>query len=366
MKIFEIIPQLEQGGAERFVVDLCNELVKRHDVTLVVLHNLGKYGLFARDVDKRVRIICLDKRLGFDWRLMFKLRKLIKKEEPDIVHTHLRSIVYASLSALTLPKVKFFHTIHSDAQKEAAEFISRWCRKIAFGLKKVVPITISEESKRSFTEFYKLESELIVNGRPDYKIPRGENLSKVRTELQIKNGKTVIVNIARLHLAKNQPTLVRAIDNLNNKGYDLKLFIIGDTHEKTIREEIMSIGSRNMHLLGTKMNPRDYMAEADAFCLSSIYEGMPITLIECFSVGAIPICTPVGGIVNLIQDGKNGILASGTSQKDIEDAIIRFLQMSETEKQEMKKRSRESFKDYDMQTCGERYERLFYKSIERK
>ena len=96
MKIFEIIPQLEQGGAERFVVDLCNELVKRHDVTLVVLHNLGKYGLFARDVDKRVRIICLDKRLGFDWRLMFKLRKLIKKEEPDIVHTHLRSIVNAS------------------------------------------------------------------------------------------------------------------------------------------------------------------------------------------------------------------------------------------------------------------------------
>lgn len=37
-----------------------------------------------------------------------------------------------------------------------------------------------------------------------------------------------------------------------------------------------------MHLLGTKMNPRDYMAAADAFCLSSIYEGMPITLIECF------------------------------------------------------------------------------------
>ena len=50
MKILEIIPQLSQGGAERFVVDLCNELSMRHNVTLVVLHNIDKTGFFLKEM----------------------------------------------------------------------------------------------------------------------------------------------------------------------------------------------------------------------------------------------------------------------------------------------------------------------------
>ena len=85
---------------------------------------------------------------------------------------------------------------------------------------------------------------------------------------------------------------------------------------------------------------------------------MPITLIECFSVGAIPICTPVGGVVDMIQDGKNGILAKGTSQIDMEEALTRFLKMTDAEIAEMKRHSQESYKYYDMKTCADKYENL--------
>lgn len=53
MKILEIIPQLSSGGGERFVVDLCNELSKEHDVTLMVLHSLDKVDFYL----KRYRIM---------------------------------------------------------------------------------------------------------------------------------------------------------------------------------------------------------------------------------------------------------------------------------------------------------------------
>ena len=86
MKILEYIPQLGSGGGERFTVDLCNELSKRHEVILCLSYSLEKYGFYKNDISPRVRVINFNKREGFDWRLPFRVYKLIKKEQPDVVH----------------------------------------------------------------------------------------------------------------------------------------------------------------------------------------------------------------------------------------------------------------------------------------
>lgn len=66
MKILEIIPQLSSGGGERFVVDLCNELSKEHDVTLMVLHSLDKVDFYLKEVSNNVRVVSMNKRMGLD------------------------------------------------------------------------------------------------------------------------------------------------------------------------------------------------------------------------------------------------------------------------------------------------------------
>lgn len=363
MKIVEIIPFLSQGGAQRFVVDLSNKLVDDgHDVTIVSLMSLEKYGLFLGELKPQIKVVSTEKKIGFDFRQFFKLFLLIHRMKPDVVHSHLRALNYLILSIIIFRQIKFIHTVHNDASKEAVDKFSVWVRKLCFGFLRVKPVTISEESKRSFTDFYHVDSTLIYNGRPKFESPSSDTIDMVCKELgrlKEKPENLVIVNVARLGVQKNQPMLVRAIDNINKREYvNIDLIIIGATDEAHIKNEIEAIGSVNVHLLGTKMNPRDYMAAADAFCLSSIYEGMPITLIECFSVGAIPICTPVGGVVDMIQDGKNGILAKGTSQIDMEEALTRFLKMTDAEIAEMKRHSQESYKYYDMKTCADKYENL--------
>lgn len=363
MKILEIIPQLSQGGAERFVVDLCNELSMSDDVTLVVLHNIDRTGFFAKEIRPEVKVISMNKRPGFDFRLFFRLRKLIRKERPDVVHTHLRAIVYCLLAYLTKPKIKFIHTVHNDAEKEAGSGISKWCRRFAFRTKRVTPVTISEESQRSFIDFYGITPPMIYNGRPSYKesplLPETKNeLNDLKT-----NTTSIIVNIARISQQKNQLPLAKAIVNLNQKGKNVELAIIGRNDDSPITPQLQALNCKQLHLLGTRTNPRDYMKAADAFCLSSVYEGMPITLIECFSVGAIPICTPVGGIVNMIDDGKNGILTTGTSQEEIETAILRFLNLTDEERAEMKRNSLVSFGKYDMATCAKNYKNLMHTKI---
>lgn len=225
-----------------------------------------------------------------------------------------------------------------------------------FGLRRVHPITISEESQRSFENLYHLSSTLIYNGRPAY--PEDTDISIVKKELSDLRANVkskMIVNVARIDKAKNQIALAKAIDSLNRKNFAIELAIIGNMADKEIVHEIRSLDLPYVHLLGLRNNPRDYMKAADAFCLASVYEGMPITLIECFSVGAIPLCTPVGGIINMINDGVNGLLAKNPSQEDIEEMLVRFLALGSKEVDAMKQNSKDSFRSFDMAVCAERY-----------
>lgn len=356
MKILQVIPQLSQGGAERFVIDLCNEIGKNHTIILIVLHSIDEYGFFSNELNPNIQLISMNKKKGIDFSLFFRLFNLIRKEKPDVVHTHLRSIVYILLSFIFNRKVKYIHTVHNDAEKEAGKGFNKWCRKFAFKRKLVYPITISEESQLSFNKFYQVTSTLIYNGRPEY--IELSNLKTIEEEINtIKTNKSciTIINVARIQKQKNQYILSKAVQSLNKKGYSIELFIIGDKADLGITENIKNLNSPFIHMLGTRNNPRDYMKIADAFCLSSLYEGMPITLIECFSVGCIPICTPVGGIINMITDNKNGLLSNGTTQEDMESILLKFMSLTPQEKSLMQIESKKSYSAFTMKNCAAQY-----------
>ena len=130
MKILEIIPQLSSGGGERFVVDLCNELSKEHDVTLMVLHSLDKVDFYLKEVSNNVRVVSMNKRMGLDIGLLFRVYRYIHREKPDVVHTHLRAIMYIAFAIMRKNGVMYCHTVHSAADKEAGGFfISSGMRK---------------------------------------------------------------------------------------------------------------------------------------------------------------------------------------------------------------------------------------------
>lgn len=114
MKILEIIPQLSSGGGERFVVDLCNELSKEHDVTLMVLHSLDKVDFYLKEVSNNVRVVSMNKRMGLDIGLLFRVYRYIRREKPDVVHTHLRAIMYIAFAIMRKNGVMHCHTVHNE------------------------------------------------------------------------------------------------------------------------------------------------------------------------------------------------------------------------------------------------------------
>jgi len=126
MRIVEIVPQLASGGGERFVVDLSNELVGMgHQVKLIVFHSLERPELafYLPELDERVEVESMNKRIGADLGLPFRIYRAVKAYGPDVVHTHLNGIVYSAFSALRPSRVVHCHTVHSAADKEAGRLL---------------------------------------------------------------------------------------------------------------------------------------------------------------------------------------------------------------------------------------------------
>ena len=358
MKIVEFIPQLSAGGAERFVVDLSNELSLRHEVVLVVSCALtGQNAFYLPEVSERVKVYSLYKKLGFDVRYLYRLFNAIKTEKPDVVHTHIGSFTHFALLKWLFPRVKFVHTVHSDAQFEAGGKLKTFLKKLFFRKGWCKAVTISKKSDKSFNEFYgnSISSTIIYNGR-SLNIEWSDKELVPRAEKRCN-----LVSIGHISKVKNHLLLCRAVTELTKKGAPIELYMFGRFVDVEIVNGIKNLNNPHIHLLGEVENPRQYLRNADVFCMSSVIEGMPISLIEALSCGLVPICTAVGGIVDVVDDGKNGFLSQDMTVESYVEAIERYLSLTDNQKAEMKQQCIKSAQKYSMEECAKKYETVYSK-----
>jgi len=312
------------------VVDLCNELTAQGDeVFLCIIQNPAEYdyGFYLKELSDKVRFSSLNQHKGFSFENIIALQKIINKIKPDIVHAHLSTLLYSyALSILNL-KIRFYNTIHNLAEKACLNFLFKTLNYIFYSTGLIKVITISEECKISYENFYKLKnSTLIENGRKA-NMP-SSNYKQVTDEinsLKQFDDDMVFVHVARFHKQKNQELLIHVFNRLAEENIHYQLLIIGDWSFCEEAKELADTANERIHFFGTKSNVSDYLFQSDAFCLTSSYEGMPISLLEAFSCGCSPICTPVGGIKNMIQDGLTGFLSKNVTESAYYYAVKRFL-----------------------------------------
>jgi glycosyltransferase involved in cell wall biosynthesis len=338
MKILQFVYSLGAGGAERFVLDLTNELAENNETVIFTLRDstIGNNGFYLPDISKNVKYVDLKIKEGFKPSLVWRFYKILKSEKPDIVHCHLNLVNYFFLLSIVFrKKIRFIYTIHNAAESEVKfqhaaptklKFaIERAVRKFFFRHRFFIPVAISAETKSSYQEYYKLKDVLVIyNGRKfSGKSKEYESVVNEIEALKSTPRSLVFCHIARYHEQKNQKMLVSVFNTLRKEGNDIILLIIGD--EFNSAPELKASAMDHIHFLGIRSNATDYLYASDAFCLSSIYEGMPISLIEAFACACIPICTPVGGCINTIENGITGYLSKSVSEADYLEAIKQFI-----------------------------------------
>lgn len=304
MKIMQIIPTFKLAGAETMCENLCIALKDAGEVVIAVSLYSDQTAITKRLEEKGIHIEFLGKQPGFDPMIFIKLVKLLKKEQPDIVHTHIVAAKYALPAAVIAGVKRKVHTIHSMAQKEQGS-IGKKINAFMYKYCGVIPVALSQEVRKSIQEVYSIpEAEIPV-------IYNGIDLSKCiqKTEYRIRKEYTIL-HIGRFMDVKNHEMLIRAFAKLVDKHDNVKLQLIGEGELKVQMEELANslMIKDKVEFLGLKSNVYPYLNKADIFCLPSKYEGIPMSLIEAMGTGLPIIASNVGGIPDMLTDKKDALL----------------------------------------------------------
>lgn len=314
MKILQILPYFCFGGAEIMCENLTYALKELgQEVGVVCLYDRCT-PISQRMEQAGIPIRYLDKKPGLDVSMVPKLCRVLKQERPDVIHTHLDVIKYAALAGKLAKVPCRIHTMHSVAQKEAEGPAQKLINTCYFRRGLSTPVALSPQIAASIAEFYGLEEERIPV------IYNGIDLTKCRPKEDYAVGQTVrILHVGRFDVPKNHGGLLRVFQKLHQRFPQCRLQLVGDGDLRPEMERLaQELGiSRWVEFAGMQSDVHPYLQSADLFVLPSIYEGNPMSIIEAMGTGLPIAATAVGGIPDMLENGKNALLTPCR-----EDAIL--------------------------------------------
>lgn len=350
------------GGAESVIIGLANELVKKHNVRVCSVFKPVEGGVFYTRFSQNVKREHLGiEKNGFSFKNLWKIFKYLKKSDAEIVHVHGLFYYYVFPILFFHRRMKFVYTLHTDAFRENLKWDKRiiWLKKFCMKHHWMNPVTISPESKDSFARLYGIDSCLIRNGVAKSSI---SDMSNEVDFSRITSKTKVFFHPGRISLPKNQVILCKVFQRLIKDGEDVALLIAGTKQDEAIYSELEPMFCDRIKYLGERNDVPQLLSHADGFCLPSIWEGLPITLLESLSVGCIPICSPVGGIVGVVHSGVNGFLSDSSSEEDYYNCMKKVLNLTEEQIASIKKNCLKSFAPYDVSYMADSYAE-YYKEL---
>jgi glycosyltransferase involved in cell wall biosynthesis len=355
MRIVTLINGLNNGGAEKFAVELCNELSIDHDVFLLVKSPIKDFMIPPKKISSRVHLIEFNSIKKWDLLFFLKLLFRIIRIKPQIIHLHSSLLVfYTFFYPILFFRCSVFQTIHNQLTPAYIKVLNLVKAMRILGCK-MEQVVISEKIKQDYlTAFPGMPFSVIENGIKSLgsvvEEPKGDALRRKK-----------LLAIGHFGPAKRFDALVTVM-GLPEISPRFFLEIIGEEKGdvKPVTTFIMSKALDNVQLLGLQENVGEYLKEADALVIWSSFEGMPLVMLEALSVGCAIISSPVGGIPDVIVSGVNGILTSGLDQADLVEALKRFDDLTEVQLNSIRKSNQQLFKDrFSIETCAKNYECLF-------
>jgi glycosyltransferase involved in cell wall biosynthesis len=365
VRVLEIIDHLDSAGAQGVVTHLVRAIDRsRFDVSVVCLFSTTETPLAKNLIKEGFSVHFLSKKKGFDPIILLRIDRLIRRFKPDVVHTHLGTLKY-SLPSMVLRRIPFkVHTLHALARYETEYPM---VNKLAFKAG-VYPVAIADEVKKSIEELYGItDCCSIPNGIPvkEYEEPDIDRAEWRRCE-GIDQDAFVFVNVGRLCKHKNQQLLIRAFAETVNRGKNAVLLIAGDGDclgrlKKTAKEHSVS---EKIYFLGVRNDVKALLGAADVFVLSSECEGNPLCVMEAMASGLPVISTEVGGVSQLIQDGRSGMLVKKGDLRALSDAM-RALMTDNFLRTRIKDYARKkALEKFNSSIMARSYEKLFLSRLE--
>jgi len=313
LQITQIITGLTVGGAQQLLLGLSQELMALgHKVRVIGLRPGGLADEF-RQQGIPVEELCLKGMLGLP--TLFRLTALLKRQRPDIVHTHLgRADNFGRLAARLARVPVIVTTVHNvDAWKANILFrrIDAWTSRYANQI-----VACSGRVGEHLRELGLVPNEKITvirNGiclRDWSDRPEPAAVLRLRGELGLRPNDFVIGVIGRLEKQKGHRHLFEALAILKEDVADWRLLVVGEGALRQALEELAErLGlSSQVSFAGVRRDMRMIYAASDVVVLPSLWEGLPLVLLEAMAARRPVVGTRVGGVPEVLRHKETGFL----------------------------------------------------------
>ena len=352
MKIVHVVDSMEVGGAETLVSQMCHlQREQGHVPSVFAVATLGPLGESLRAEGFTVQHN-VGRHLPDSVRNFFHI---FKKLQPDVVHLHNQTpTIYASMAARMAGVPSIVATRHNLAAPPLpmiAELkyaiAARFCDWI---------VGICDATAENLRN---------IHAAPARKITRVYNgaapLARVEQPQRASGSPFTLVFVGRLVEVKNHRLLLEAFRLALSSMPRLRLWMVGDGSERNALENLAcKLGiSAQVTFWGQQLDVAPYFSAADAFIMSSKSEGLPISLLQAFSLGLPVIVTDVGGMAEVVRLANAGLTVPPTDPAEMASAILR-LASNGAEREKFSKNAEAAFRSrFSLGTMVDAYMGLY-------
>lgn len=317
MRIMVSNASLSTGGAERVLSILSKSFADSFDTVTFVLWEGGEV---FYPIDSRVEIVSLPELSGKKGRIkqMKTFRSLIKQMCPDLLLSFLTPYNMLVLLSTIGMKQKVVVAERTDPKRLlSGGKLGLWLRDGLYRRANGI-LTQTEYAKSCYDIKFKGKTAVIYN-------PVNMNDEQVGLSLRISK-EHMFVTAGRLEPVKDQMMMIEAFGAFHKSHPDYRLVIYGEgPMRETLQRQINSLGLQDTVVLAGRSNDLwNKIASAEAFLLTSEYEGMSNALIEAMCLGLPVVSTKVAGAIDLIKEGENGFLIDVHDKDSLTNRMIRL------------------------------------------
>lgn len=375
MRILYVITKSNWGGAQRHVFDLALSMKnKNHEVWValggegVLKQKLESVGIYTFSITSLDRDISPTKDAGS----FREIYKIIKNKRPDIIHLHSpKAAGLGSLAGRLLRVKNIITTVHGWTFNEQRPLYE----KIGIIFFSWLTILLSHKtivlSQREYdqTMYFPINKNKIVLVRPGIKPITFVSVDGAKQTMAKMIGmnlmdfykKSVVGTIAELHPNKDLKTLIEAMEVVVSQQPNAICIIIGEGQQKEelarIVEEKKLTGK--IFLAGFLDNASEYIKAFQVFVLPSIKEGLPYVILEAGFASLPVVATTVGGIPEIIDDMRSGILIQPKNPRELAHAISFMIEHPEERKRYGNNLREQINIKYSIQNSIENNERIY-------
>lgn len=360
---------LNYGGAETQLMQLATRF-KTRGWSVQVISMLPPESYVKDLTASGISVLSLNMHRGkADPRAVFRLAAILRYQHPSILHAHMvHANLLARISRLLVHVPVVICTAHNIIEG------NRW-REIAYRLTDPLCDLTTQVSEAGLARYVR------VGAVPRHKIcfmPNGvdvkrfsfktEERQRLRAELGMANCFTWLA-VGRLEEVKDYPVLLRAFAQVQQQQPEVKLFIVG---QGVLKENIVTLANTlrltdHVHLLGIRQDVANLMSAADGYVMSSMWEGMPMVLLEASATGLPIVATRVGGIPEIVLDGQTGFLTPPKDPAALAQAMLHLMSLPAASRLTMGQAGRTYIAaHYSLEQIVNQWEALYTELLQKK